>query len=220
MSAASLLLLAASARADEPEWPQPVKPHMVNAMLLADQLEVDHTGALGADIEGWIGGDFNRLRFRAETESALPMEGGSSELQAMYSRLISPWWELQAGVRMDLAPWGAPPMGHAAFGIEGSAPYKFDVEATLFLSQEGDPSASFSAIHEQLYTQRLIGQARADASLALGESNIGASYRLRYELRRELAPYLGVTWTRPLLSQGEVSPTNALAAAAGVRLWW
>ncbi len=226
------VLLSGSAAAAENEWPEPMNDSRLDGLLLIDQLELARgleEAELGLDMEGWIGGDYRRLRLRAEADTPLPMSGGDVEVQALYSRLIAPFWELQVGARLDADLDSGASRAHGALGIEGTAPYWFDVEATLFISQTGDLSMQLSGEHEQLFTQRLIGQARLDAELALQEvedwgvqpglSTVRLGYRLRYEVRRELAPYLGVSWTRALGEAASGSPGD-LRGVGGLRVWW
>jgi copper resistance protein B len=217
----SALLLAGAMAAGE-DWPVPIDDQMLGGMVLFDQLEVSQGTAgtgLGLDLEGWLGGDYNRLRLRAEAETGLPI-GGEGEFQALYSRLIAPYWELQAGARLDADLVGGDLQAYGAIGIEGTAPYWFDVEGTLFIRQDGVPSGRLSGIHEQRFTQRLIGQARADVNLVPQATGIGLGYRLRYEIQRELAPYVGISWKRALGEAAAVDAPGTLSGVGGLRMWW
>jgi copper resistance protein B len=152
------------------------------------------------DGEAWIGGDINRLVLKTEGEGD-EEELESGELQVLYSRAISPYFDVQAGVRHDFEP--SPTRTYATVGVEGVAPYWFELDAALFLSDHGELSARAEGSYDVRLTQRLILQPRAEVTLAaedipelgvgsgLSEAELGL--RLRYEIRREFAPYIGVT---------------------------
>ncbi|HKY80646.1 MAG TPA: copper resistance protein B, partial [Sphingobium sp.] len=147
--------------------------------------------------EGWIGGDINRFAFKTEGDGEVggPLE--SAELQALYSRAIDPWFNLEAGVRHDIRP--EPNRAYAVIGIEGLAPYWFEVGAQAFLSTKGDAHLRLEASYDQRITQRLILQPAAEVNISAqdvpelgigsGLSDIELGLRLRYELAREFAPY-------------------------------
>src|SRR5690606_7160807 len=126
------------------------------------------------------------------------------EVQALYSRAIGPYFDLQAGVRHDIRP--SPSRAYAVLGVEGLAPYWFEVEAHAFLSDKGDLFARVGASYDQLITQRLVIQPRAElnaaaqdaAGVAGGLTDAALGVRLRYEVRREFAPYIGVSYERKI----------------------
>lgn len=163
---------------------------------------------LAYDGEMWIGGDYDRLWLKAHGEQSTLERDGHMEAQALYSRTVSAFWNAQAGLRVDRRYGGEGGATRAlvAAGIEGLAPYWFQLESFLFVSQDGDVSARLEARYELLFTQRLVlePEAKLDAAVqdvpewgvgaGLGEVELGA--RLRYEVRREFAPYLGVSWAR------------------------
>lgn len=152
--------------------------------------------------ESWFGGDIDRLVVKTEGEGSFGDAVDDAEAQALYSRAIGPYFNLQAGVRQDFAPAGRT---YAAFGVEGLAPYWFEVEAHGFLSTKGDLLGRLAASYDQRITQRLILQPRAEFNLAaqdVPESGIGAGLsdaefdlRLRYEFVREFAPYVGLSYS-------------------------
>ncbi|MCP3733434.1 copper resistance protein B [Sphingomonas sp. RP10(2022)] len=185
------------------------------------------------DGAGWFGGDIDRLVVKSEGEGGFGDRIDDAEVQALYSRAIDPYWNLQAGVRQDLG------MGahrtYATVGIEGLAPYWFDVEGALFLSDKGDLLARAEAWYDQRITQRLILQPRIELNLAAQDmpaSRVGAGLstaelglRLRYEIKRELAPYVGVSWdgrygatARYARSDGQ--DHGGVALALGLRTWF
>ena len=167
--------------------------------------------------EGWFGGDINRFVVKTEGEGDLrgPLE--AAEVQALYSRAIGPWWNLQAGVRHDIRP--EPQRTYATLGIEGLAPYWFKASGALFLSNKGELLGRLEGFYDQRITQRLILQPRGELNLAAqdmpeigvgaGLSDIEVGLRLRYEIAREFAPYVGLEWA------GKVGETARLARAAG-----
>jgi len=149
------------------------------------------------------GGDVNRLVLKSEGEGSHgELEG--AEVQALYSRAIGPYFDLQAGVRQDFEP--RPRRTYATVGLEGLAPYWFELEGALFLSDKGDLSARLGGSYDLRLTQRLILEPRAELTLAAsddaaigvgsGLSDAEFGLRLRYEIRREIAPYIGVNYER------------------------
>ena len=183
--------------------------------------------------EGWIGGDINRLAIKSEGEGAVGGALHSAEVQALYSRAIDPWWNLIAGVRHDIRP--QPQRSYATIGIEGLAPYWFEVEAQAFLSDRGDAHLRIEGSYDQRITQRLILQPAAELNVAAqdvpelgigaGLSDVELGLRLRYELAREFAPYVGINWERRVgdsarfaRAAGEGASTTSLVM--GLRFWF
>lgn len=167
--------------------------------------------------EAWYGGDINRLTLKSEGETAFGEGIESGEVQALYSRAIGPYFNAQAGVRQDFGH--GPDRTYATIGFEGLAPYWFEVEGALFLSNKGDLLARLEGSYDQRITQKLILQPMAEVNFALQdvpESAIGSGLsgfelglRLRYEVVKEFAPYVGVEWGR------KVGDTARFARAAG-----
>ena len=170
--------------------------------------------------EGWIGGDINRFVLKTEGEGAVGQGVEAGEVRALYSRAIDPWFNLQAGVRHDFEP--GRPRSYATIGFEGLAPYLVKVEGALFLSDKGDVLARLEGSYDERITQRLILQPRAEFNFAaqdvpangigsgLSEAELGL--RLRYEIRREFAPYVGISW------EGKLGDSARFARAAGDRV--
>ncbi len=185
------------------------------------------------DAEGWFGGDINRVVLKSEGSGAFSEDVEEAEVQALYSRAIGPYFNLQAGVRHDFAPH--PSRSYATIGFEGLAPYWFDVEGALFLSDQGDVLGRIEGYYDQRITQRLILQPRAELNLAAqdvpengigsGVSDIELGVRLRYEIAREFAPYVGVSWDRKLGDTAEFAriagedPSSA-SLVLGIRAWF
>lgn len=208
-----------------------------NVFVQADRFEYqsnDGSGLFLWEGQGWIGGDYNR--FWMKTEGEYLGETGEleeAEVQALYSRAVSPYFDFQAGVRQDLQPGSRRTFG--VIGTQGLAPYWFEVDAALFISHDGDVSARFEAEYDFRFTQRLILQPRAELNFAFQEveeleigsglntAELGA--RLRYEFKREVAPYVGVSWVRAaggtaaFIRQGGESPST-LSVVVGLRLWF
>jgi copper resistance protein B len=222
-------------------WAPPVDDRMRFNYILLDRLEFstgNEPDALHLDAQGWYGGDRDKFWWKAEgTHQTQGASAGEGELQALYSRLTAPFWDFQAGLRYDRI-WG-PGLDHgrafAVIGFTGLAPYWFEVEPALFVSADGDVSARLSATYDALLTQRLVLQPRLDVNVALqdvpkfgvgsGFNNVELGLRLRYEIRREVAPYVGVTWSRQLgatadLARGTGAKVDEVRFVAGVRVWW
>lgn len=157
------------------------------------------------DVQGWSGGDINRFWWKSEGEGAFGDGIEEAELQALYSRAVAPFWDVQAGVRHDIRPDGDDTT-HLVLGVQGLAAHWWEIDAAAFLSTEGDLTARIEAEYDQRITQRWILQPRieveASASdipaleVGAGLSSIEAGLRLRYEIRPEFAPYVGLEWSR------------------------
>ena len=222
-------------------WPQPVEDDQVFSFLLFDQLEYRNNNGpdtFSWDVQGWIGGDYNRFWVKTEgDDNSFGNNGGEVEVQALYSRLIAPFWDFQAGLRYDWL-YGDGPNRSRAFaviGVQGIAPYEFDIEPALFISEDGDVSARLTAEYDLLLTQRLILQPRFEANVAIqeakefgvgnGVNDVELGLRLRYEIKREFAPYIGISWTRILgntanIARNEGKEVSNFALVAGIRLWF
>ena len=197
----------------------------VISFVQAEQLEYqagDGASRFLWDAQGWVGTDFNRLWIKSEGKR--DNEEGKTEdaeIQALYSRPISSYFDVQAGVRQDLTPGARRTFG--AVGIQGLAPYWFEIDTALFISHNGDLSARLETEYELRFTQRLILQPRAEANIAFqdvprlginaGLAEFESGIRLRYEFKREVAPYVGVSW------QHVAEEPGRLFLVAGLRLW-
>lgn len=208
------------------------------SLILIDQLEYA-PGAEGRPVSleaiGWYGGAYNRLWFRAEGEQLTAVRGGEGEAQLLYGRLVTPYWDAVAGVRLD-GHWGEARASRAllAVGLIGMAPLRFEVSPMLFLSQDGDLSARLETEYQILVTQRLVATPEVELNVALQEvpefgvgrglNDYELGMRLRYEIRREFAPYVGYSWTRRVggtanLARAAGAPVSIGAFVAGLRLW-
>jgi copper resistance protein B len=196
---------------------------LTSAQFLLDRLETSmRNGAngYGWDAQFWYGGDINRIWLKSEGEGALG-EGGPEdvEVQALYSHALDPWFNLQAGIRHDFR--AGPERTNLVLGIQGLAPYWFEVDGSLFLSDKGEVTARFEAEYDQRITQKLILQPAIEFELSAqdipelgigsGLSSAEAGLRLRYQFIPEFAPYAGVQYER------RFGTTADFARAAGER---
>ena len=185
------------------------------------------------DGQGWFGGDINRLVVKTEGEGAFREGVEAAEVQALYSRAVGPYFNLQAGVRHDFQP--SPTRTYVTVGFEGLAPYWFEVEGALFISNKGDLLGRLEAYYDQRITQRLILQPRIELNLAaqnVPENRIGAGLskaelglRLRYEFSRQFAPYVGASYdakTGQTANYARAAGNKATSASvvAGVHFWF
>ena len=185
------------------------------------------------DGEGWFGGDINRFVVKTEGEGSVRGGVESGEVQALYSRAIGPWFNLQAGVRHDFKP--GPSRTYATIGFEGVTPYWFEVEGALFLSDKGDVLGRLEGYYDQRITQNLILQPRVELNFAAqdvpangigsGLSDAELGLRLRYEIRREFAPYIGVSWERKIgdsarFARAAGNRVEATSLVIGIRTWF
>jgi len=221
-------------------FPELDNRHMVHdagvfTYVLFDRLEWQ-TGSGGTtfnwDTKGWIGGDVNRFWFRTEGEGDTEALG-DAEGHALYGRAISRWWDVVVGVRQDARP--GPARTWAAVGIQGLAPYWFEVEATAYLGESGRTHLRLESEYELLLTNRLVlqplleadiyGKSDPERGLGAGLSSIEAGLRLRFEVRREFAPYVGVSWSRKFFGTADRAraageETGAARLALGARVWF
>jgi copper resistance protein B len=180
---------------------------IVTTRVLIDQLETRiRNGRDGyfLNAEAWYGGDIHKVWLKTEVEGEFGHSPEQAEVQALYSQAIDPWWNLQAGMRYDFRP--DPERAYLVLGIEGLAPYWFEVDAAAFVSNKGDVSARFEVETDQRLTQKLILQPRMEFDLAAqdvpeigvgsGLSTAELGLRLRYEMKQEFAPYVGVAYER------------------------
>ena len=184
------------------------------------------------DAQAFYGGDINRFVLKTEGEGEFGGELEDAEIQALYSRAIGPFFDLQAGVRFDPEPDAR---GHLVVGVQGLAPYMFHVDGALFLSDRGDLTARLEGEYDQRITQRLIVQPRLEVELSaqdIPERGIGAGItkiepgvRLRYEIEREFAPYVGIEYEAALGETADIvraagEDPDGLKVMIGLRAWF
>ena len=185
------------------------------------------------DGQAWYGGDIDKLWLKTELEGEWQGGVDETEAQALWSHAIDPWFDLQAGVRYDARR--GPDRGHLVLGVQGLAPYWWEVEGALFLSDEGELTARAEAEYDLRITQKLILQPRVEVDLSaqdipelaigagLSEASVGA--RLRYEITKLFAPYVGVEYRRAFgdtrrFRRLEGEDTGGLALLVGLRTWF
>lgn len=220
------LIVPAAARAQP--MPMAMDDRTILSYVSFDELEIvtaPEARPVAFSAQAWIGGDFNKVWMKARGEQ--PTHAGMGELEShlLYGRVVAPFWDVQTGLRLDTryGDGGGRTRSLLEVGLQGLAPYWFDLESTLFVSQDGDVSARLQASYELLFTQRLILEPEMQLDIAIqdvpsfgvkgGLSAIEASARARYEIIRELAPYVGISWVRRAGGDGTSS------FLAGIR-WW
>ena len=203
--------------------------------LLVDRLEAvraDHTTSAAYDLQVWYGGDFDRAVLKAEGDiDDGKVDEASTEL--LWGHAIAAFWNTQLGLRYDSGE--GPNRSWLAAGIQGLAPYWFEVDVTAYLGEEGHTALKLETEYELLLTQRLVLQPRIEADLygknaaergqGAGLSELAAGLRLRYEIRREFAPYVGVEWAGKFGGTADYArdvglETKETRLVAGVRFWF
>lgn len=204
-------------------------------MLLVNRLEAFHgreANGQSWEAQGWYGNDTDKLWLRTEGErSGGKLEHGDAEV--FWNRAIATFWSSQLGVRQEFGE--GPKRSWAAFGVQGLAPYWFELEATAYVGSGGRTAARLRAEYELLFTQRLIlqpelevnlyGKADRARGIGSGVSDAALGLRLRYEIRREFAPYIGVVWVRRFGATADFARADRQAVfdrqwVAGVRIWF
>ena len=224
---------------EKSKWPTPVADSDNYSYVLFDLLEFQRIRGINAlrwDALGWYGGDKHRLWIKSEGEQyGSSHSGGELDVQALYGKLISPFFDLQTGVRYEKHfESNNPQRVFAVVALQGLAPGRFEINPEFFVSNKGKTSMRFTGTYETLLTQRLVLQPRFETEIAFqrdnefgvprGVNDVEVGLRLRYEFRRELAPYIGVTFRqsfdvtaqRVLRERGV---PNALEFVIGVRMW-
>jgi len=223
------------AAAVRPPNDHPVHDNSIKSFVLFNRLEgFDADAGTGLEWEGqaWFGTDLDKLWLRSEGERT----GSGTEaadLEVLYGRAFARWWDVVAGVRHDFKPRAS--QDFAAIGVMGVAPYKFEVEATAYIGQSGQTAARLEAEYETLLTNRLIlqplvelnfyGQNDARRGIGSGLSTAEAGLRLRYEVTRQFAPYVGVVreWSFGRTAdfrRDEGEDINDTRIVAGLRVWF
>jgi copper resistance protein B len=218
------------------EWAMPMVEPQIFTFLQADRLEgrtSDGEEGYLLDLQGWVGTDTSKFWGKVEGDGIVDGPLEALEVQALYSRMISPFFDLQVGLRQDVTPDVS--RTHAVVGVQGLVPYWFEVDAAAFVSHTGDVTARLEAEYALLFSQRLVLQPRTEVNVAFQEiealgigsglSSAEVGLRLRYEIRRELAPYVGVSWRQTVggtadfaRAAGDRSATTSFVA--GLRLWF
>ena len=205
------------------------------ASLLVDRLEWVHTtdnNAASYDLQARYGRDYNRAVLKAEGD----VDGGTlqdARTEVLWGHAVAAFWDAELGMRYDSG--AAPDRSWLAFGFQGLAPYWFEVDATAYVRDAGHSALRVSADYELLFTQKLILQPRFEANfygkedaaraLGAGLSDLTAGLRLRYEIRREFAPYVGIEWVGQYggtanYARAAGDPTKETRYVAGLRFWF
>ena len=203
--------------------------------VFIDQLELrasDGDDPWVLDAQGWIGKDLHKIWLKTEVER-VDGETEEAEVQALYSRAIAPYWDFQVGWRHDIRP--NPSRDWLAVGVEGLAPYWFEVDAAAFIGEDEQIGARVEAEYEWMFTQRWVLSPELEVNLhskndeetgtGSGLSDLELGLRLRYEIRREFAPYIGVNWTKKFgntadFARDEGEDTSDVQFVIGVRAWF
>ena len=227
------------------DWPAPVNDQEHHLFTLVDVLEFrpktgggDGTSDYRWDIEGWYGGDYNRVWFKSEGQKDTAFKADYDvDFQLLYGRFIQKYYDFQIGPRVETQTFRGRNVtrGLGVIGIEGLVPYNYEFESALFIDQNGAVSARLSLTKDMLVTQRLILQTRFETNAAVqrveefttgsGLNNLEFGVRLRYEIRREVAPYVGISLDRSfgetatLVRQDGGNPSQ-IRFVVGVRAWF
>ena len=203
--------------------------------LLVERLEarlVESEDGFLWDAQGWYGGDIDKVVLKTEGEGSVEEGVEDAEVQLLWGHAIGPYFDLQAGARLDLEP---ETRSHLVLGVQGLAPYMFHVDGALFLSDRGDLTARLEGEYDYKLTQRLILQPRAELELAAqdvperelgaGLTKIETGLRLRYEIAREFAPYVGIGYEAKLGETADIGRAagedpDGFAVLLGVRAWF
>ena len=202
---------------------------ILRASFTADNLEYQTNDAktIYWDTYGYIGYDLNKIYLYSEGEK---VEGASadSENQLLYSRAIAPFWDIQAGVDYDIA--GSENKTWGVVALSGLAPYFFETRAALLFTDNGNIGLRVDLEYEALLTQKLIltpkftldAYSKDEPKMEYGSgiSNITLGARLRYEIKREFAPYIGVEWSKNYGNTGNFSPLDETYITTGLRFWF
>lgn len=211
-------------------------PEQAQWMLSGDQLEwrdADEGDLIGWDISGWYGGDIYRVTASSQGE-ALDGDTEAHELELGLQKSITPFWNLDAGWRRDLQP-DDPSRDWAFIGASGTAPWFIETDAKLFVGESGLTNLSIALSYELLFTQKLIlepeleinayGKDDKQLGIESGLTSLEAGLRLRYELVRQFAPYIGAHHEASLgdtadLARAAGEDTSETLFVAGVRFWY
>ncbi len=203
-----------------------------HAYLLLDKFEYLRSRGFRLDAQGWYGGDRDKLWLEVDGERKDSKLRGT-RTEALWDRTFSTYWSSQLGARHDFGD--GPGRNWAAFGVQGLAPYWFELQATAYVGESGRTAARAEFDYQQLLTQRLVLQPNIEINLygkndrarniGSGLSEIEAGLRLRYEITRQFAPYIGVSWRRKFgntaaFARATGEDVRDTKLVAGVRVWF
>jgi len=222
-----------------PGWPMPVQDNKPHGFVVGEVLDISPRGDesdISWDMNGWYGGDFNRFWLKSEGEHSVTQADRNLDVQVLYGRFVKKFYDLQFGGGVQTATFQGRNVtrGQAVFGVEAFVPFKSDLETLLFVSQDGDVSGRVTFIRDFFATQRLLLQSRIETNVAAqsveefavgsGLNNLELGLRLRYEIRREFAPYIGVSLDHRFFEtadfiRAEGKDASQVRLVFGVRAW-
>jgi copper resistance protein B len=224
-----------AAPSDAAPYGAPIDDQHIFSHLLIDQFEArlgDGPAAFRWSAEGWTGTDQDRLWLKTEG-SVRDGQVEDGRVEALYDRPVTSFWDVQAGVRADLD--SRPSRVWAGLGVEGMAPWYAKVSATAYVGEGGRLAARLTLADELRFTQRMILEPQVEADLysrddpgrriGSGLSSLEAGLRLRYEITRKFAPYVGVTWEGRFgrtadFARADGERADAVRALIGLRSWF
>jgi copper resistance protein B len=203
--------------------------------VMIDQMETrvtDGDDPFVFEGQAWIGKDLNKFVIKADLEQ-VNGETEELELQALYSKAIAVYWDFQVGVRQDIKP--TPSRNWLAIGFQGLAPYWFEIDTTLFIGESNQVGLRVSAEYEWMFTQRWVLSPEIEANFyskddvmmgegsGLADTQVGL--RLRYEIKREFAPYIGINWNKKYANTATFAKNNGEKVSdtqfvVGLRAWF
>ncbi|MBI5613283.1 MAG: copper resistance protein B, partial [Gammaproteobacteria bacterium] len=219
----------------DPARPLKMADEHLFGSLLIDRLELARTSDRTTgqyELQARYGRDYDRLVFKAEGE----VDDGrlaEARTELLWGHAVAVYWDAQFGIRHDSGE--GPNRGWLAFGVQGLAPYWFEIDATAYVGNEGRTALRVEADYELLLTQRLVLQPRVEANfygkrdaeraLGSGLADFTAGIRLRYEIRREFAPYVGIEWAGKYGGTADYAKaagedTKETRLVAGLRFWF
>ncbi|MDA3908257.1 MAG: copper resistance protein B [Sulfurimonas sp.] len=203
---------------------------ILRATVMVDNLEYQYNDekSVSWDTYAYIGYDLNKMYIYSEGEKAKDSSSANSENQLVYSRAITPYWDIQIGAAYDKTEnsdqtWGV-------IGVQGLAPYFFETRAVILVADDGNIGFRAESEYEALITQKLIltpsvalsayTQNNENMAIGSGLSNLKVGARLRYEFIREFAPYVGVEWSKNFGNTDDYSALDEVYATVGLRFWF
>ena len=227
------------------DWPRPVNDEERRLFSLVDVLEYrprarggENTSDYRWDVEGWYGGDYNRIWYKSEGQQDTAFKADYDiDFQLLYGRFVQKYYDVQIGGRMETQSFRGRNVtrGFGVIGLQGLVPYNYEFESALFVDQNGAVSARLSFTKDYLLTQRLILQGRFETNAAIqrveefttgsGLNNVEFGLRLRYEIRREFAPYIGISLDKSFgetatLVRQEGGDPSQIRFVVGIRAWF
>jgi len=208
------------------------RKHFGKVMLDRLEWRDGDTSIYGWDAAAWYGGDFNKLWVETEGEH---VDGGTehARIEVLWDRVATRWWSTRLGVRRDVDD--GPSRGWAAFGVSGLAPGFVELEAMAYIGDGGRTALRLSTEYDLLLTQRLVlqpqlelnayGEDDPERTIGAGLSDLEIGLRLRYEFRREFAPYVGLSWAKKFgdtadFARAAGEDDDDFSLVAGLRIWF